>query len=180
MTRGIHTIADLRERCHVDADTGCWHWRGGWSGNGVPSARIPAAPGVSLPLGHVIAVLVTGDLPKPGIVWAWTCETRQCGCPAHRRPMTLSAVRKLRSKGGHRPDAIASICRAARARATVGSMETARAIRASDEPLRVMAARYGMSLAMAGLIRQGKRWAETIPAASVWAWAGGDAGRAGA
>lgn len=57
-TDGIRTADDLRARCWIDDDTGCWHWRGAVDLNGIPSMWLPALRRRTS-LGVVAAVLAT-------------------------------------------------------------------------------------------------------------------------
>ena len=165
--RGIRTAEDLRGRCWVDDDTGCWHWRG---------ARSHDAPAVCLPghgracgLGRVIGYLKTGTLPPPGVFWSCICATKHCANPAHRAPGTRSAAMK-RAIPKRGPAFVARVQAAKRAASTICTPEIAAAIRASDEPCAALGLRYGMSGAMAWKIKRGLAWLPTLPAASVFSW----------
>lgn len=164
---GIRTVADLKGRCRVDEITGCWQYVGCTTGDTPhPQLWVPAI-GKHTTMGVAIAVLLTGKRPEPGVFWHCTCETRGCANPAHRRPgdrrAQMLAARMVRT-----PDQIARITAGKRAASEL-SDAAAEQIRLSDEPLRVVAERYGCSVSHAGNIRTGKRRRQLgVRAASVF------------
>ena len=168
MSRGIHAFDDLMARCWVDDDTGCWHWRGATS-LGAPAVCIPGHGGAGR-IGRAVCFLKTGKLPPKGIIWYCTCTTKHCGNPEHRKPGTRSAVmRKAIIKRG--PAFIAKAQAVKRAASTICNDEIAAAIRASDESLSVLAARYApMSAGMAWRIRKGQCWMPLVNGASVFSY----------
>lgn len=159
---GIRTLEDLRQRCWVDADTGCWHWRGALDSNKNPSARYPAT-NKQTSLGVIICNLKTGEGPEPGTCWYCACTTRNCGNPAHRKVGTKGDAMRAHARP-IRPDHRARIVAAKRAKAKC-TVEAAQAIRASDEPLSVVAARYGLAVSTCSHIRRFKTWKPV----SLWA-----------
>ena len=165
MSRGIRTIEDLRERCWIDTDTDCWHWRGATS-LGSPAVCIPGHGGAGR-MGRAVCFLKTGKLPARGVIWHCVCATRHCANPEHLKPTTRSAVmRKAIIKRG--PAFVAKAQAVKRARSTICNDEIAAAIRASDESLPVLAARYApMSAGMVWRIRKGQCWLPTVRGASV-------------
>lgn len=89
---GIRTVADLRERCYVDDDSGCWHWRLGGS-CGWPRVHIPhPKTGVKTAMRgrRAALVLLRGkDLNAGQIAFAIdACESKDCVNPAHCRSGT--------------------------------------------------------------------------------------------
>ena len=126
-TDGVHTIADLRDRCRIDGD--CWLWAGATNAQGLGSLWLPAL-GRRTSLGVAICVLRTGRPPTPGRYWHVTCSTRDCANPAHRRPgdrssqmlaagMTRDPIQRARIAAGRRRSVFtgaSSPCRAARNR----------------------------------------------------------------
>jgi hypothetical protein len=154
---GIRTIADLRDRCWVDPDTKCWHWRGAKHKVGVGNrqpvgmAWCPAAQR-AVTLGVLISFLRTSKGPAKGQLWYCVCDTRDCANPAHRKLGTQRDVKRSA------PDALSHLKAAAvlRARSKV-SDEVASEIRCSDEPGIVLAAKYDVSPAYVSRIRTGRR-----------------------
>lgn len=150
---GIRSIADIKARCWVDDITGCWHWRMATDANGSPSLWLPAL-NTSTSMGVAIGFLLTGKRPGKGTAWHCTCETPNCANPAHRKEGTRS-TQMLAAALTREP--------AMRARVALSKRRTSRlsdddcmAIRRSEEPLRVLAERYGISFSHASLIRRGE------------------------
>jgi hypothetical protein len=150
-TSGIRTLADLKGRCRIDDETGCWRWAAGADGSGRPSLWLPAL-GRRVTLGIAICVLRTGNAPAPGVSWHCTCATPNCANPAHRvagnRSSQMRAAKLTR-------DAVtrARIAACKRAKSKLPD-EAADDIRRSSEPLRVVAERHGISISHASNIRR--------------------------
>jgi hypothetical protein len=85
---GIRTLEDLRIRCAVDDDTGCWHWRLSKC-DGVPKVHV-THPALPRP-GHIMRgrraalLLARGrDLPAGHVAYArLQCTSKDCVNPAH-------------------------------------------------------------------------------------------------
>lgn len=167
---GINTLDDLRDRCRIDEDTGCWHWCGAVNGEGQPSLWLPAAKR-RVTLGRAIGWLKTGSEPPPKLMWFCVCDTKHCANPAHRRKGTKSDA-MLAAGLTKSPLTRARMTEARRRRSTM-TAEKAAEIRASAEPLAVIAERHGISITHACAIRRGKRWAalNIAPSASVFSFA---------
>lgn len=89
---GIYNLSDVKDRCRVDEDTGCWHL-----GMSIPKARTERAkrcPRMSLPEGVITGV--SPNLTAPKIVWlmsgrvlhpkwiVWrNCQSDDCCTPRH-------------------------------------------------------------------------------------------------
>lgn len=102
---GVRTLADLRDRCTIDDETGCWNWslavatsRGGV----IPMVHLAAGvlPGVdrqsTVPAARA-AWLLSGRTLAPGhVVYRHVCEAKRCinpkHCAAATRPDALAAV----------------------------------------------------------------------------------------
>lgn len=161
---GIRSVEDLRDRCHVDEDTGCWHWRGAHS-KGQPKLWWPPQQKV-VTLGYAIAIFQTGRPPRSGHVWMVRCATKDCANPAHRRPVEfgvhLQGVRR-------EPITSARIAAAKRASSKL-SADSVAAIRASDETCAALGQRYGVSGSLISQIRQHVIWRSArAPGSSVFA-----------
>lgn len=165
-TDGIRTLADFKAKFTVCDETECWKWRGKSYKGRCAQVWLAAISGQAS-IGQALHVLATGEPMPTGMVNRCTCTTPNCGNPAHR---------KLVKRGGQTvkgrrkdPSARIRIVQARRAASTVGmTMEIAEAIRASDETLKVLAKRYGISSSYAGYIKQGRYWAPTVHGASVF------------
>lgn len=83
---GIRTIDDLRDRCYVDSDTQCWHWRMGES-QGVPRVHILKHDGKRTAMRGRRAALYLSLGPDAFIgayVWGRKhCKCNDCVNPAH-------------------------------------------------------------------------------------------------
>ena len=85
---GIRNLDDLRLRCVVDEDTGCWHWRLSKC-DGVPKVHV-THPALPRP-GHIMRgrraalLLARGrDLPAGHVAYArLTCQSADCVNPSH-------------------------------------------------------------------------------------------------
>lgn len=83
---GVRTLDDLMLRCHVDADTGCWHWRGAMQtrSNGSSEPRVWLADECRTVTIRRAAWLLAGkrELRNGETVWC-RCRCENCGNPAH-------------------------------------------------------------------------------------------------
>lgn len=168
---GIRTIEDLRQRCRIDEDTGCWHYGKATRSHHAPGVRLAALDQEMVSLGTAIAVLLTGKRPRKGIYWHITCTTKHCANPDHRKAGTR---RSQMLQAGYKPSALTLAKIAAKRRAESHlSEDDINAIRASDQTLEALAERYRISPSHVSRIRLGQAWRQTAaPAASVFAWAG--------
>ncbi len=166
-TDGIRTLADYATRFRVCEETGCWLWRGK-SYKGRCAQVWLAGLENQASIGQAVYWLVHGERLQSGMVNRCTCSTRNCGNPEHRKPVKRG---RHVDKGVKRDYASRlRIAKARRAASTVGmTAEIAAAIRASDEPLKVLAARHGISISYASLIRLGKSFAPAAPGSTVFA-----------
>lgn len=163
---GIHTLERLRERCRVDEDTGCWIWTGGVERGKYAAVWLPALKRrVSMSI--AVCYLQTGRLPKKGEIWHSTCGDPLCA--SHRKPGTRSSQVRTAIALSKKPrhEAIAKMTRAVRAQSPY-SDEVVEAIRASDEPMQVLADRYGMSRGYVSKIRLGMCRRPVMRGASVF------------
>lgn len=166
---GIRTAEDLRERCWVDEDTGCWLWRlARDSRNNQPILRIPAI-GRCGSLGAFTSLLRTGKLPRPGRPWHPTCSTPHCANPDHRKEGTRKS-QMLRV--GHRHTAEARLKMSVKARGYGRLTEEDRAeILGCALSLKEIADKYGISESYASELRSGRaRRRCPLPASSVFSW----------
>lgn len=150
--RGIETINDIRKRCVIDAETGCWLWRGAVNSQGTPVTFLPMLD-APVSLGIAICALTTGAKPAVGRIWYPICRNALCGNPSHRTIGTRSDV----TKGTRTPAHTAKIALARRARSKL-TEQSAAEIRDSTEKLVIIAARYGISPSQASRIRRGELW----------------------
>lgn len=113
---GIRTLADIKGRCVIDSETGCWLWRGAMSRSNVrkltPTARVwipadgahSAVAGKATTAGKAAWLLAGKPLPDGHVVWRHVCTSGDCINPAHakagtRQDMHRAIVASNRLKG---------------------------------------------------------------------------------
>jgi predicted DNA-binding protein (UPF0251 family) len=181
---GVRSLADLRARCRVDDETGCWRWSLSCLPAGVPVVWLP--PDV---LGRARGGVVCGPLaarllggfarPPRGSLVVAVCGTRDCVCPAHVREMTRPDFgRWIAGTGRWRGvPARAQVNRSTGRSGSTMTLDDARAIRsavAAGATQRAVAARFGVSRSVVWRVVHGVAWAETITGASVFSPAARD------
>lgn len=158
---GIRTLADVRDRCYVDPETGCWHWRLHISTRG-RSCCVWRVGSVEFKGTAARAAWALSGRPlEPGWIvsrWRGRCEYEDCCNPEHHRagpkPNVLPKLRpeqRLRHKLG--------VTRESRKRAKL-TMEAARQIRLSPDSCVAEAAKWGVAFSTVSQIRRGETWKE--------------------
>jgi hypothetical protein len=171
---GIRTIEDIRQRCHVEADTGCWIWRGYASKDMSPHPVMRlAALGICVSAGAAISLITRGERSTPAKVMYAHCGNSLCCNPAHRRSGGKKAAMKVAGQTG-RPkpaDVVAKMTRAARARSpfTADDVSDIRALQ-GKEPARNVAARFNVCTATICRIWKGQNWRTATTGSSVFNW----------
>lgn len=172
---GIRTVKDLRDRCRVDDETGCWHWRQAFTG-GRPlvALRHPDTQAhIKVRGTRAAAMFRTGKLraiPEGRICWM-RCMQDTCVNPEHSRDGSTKEYGDWRRQCGTfrgNPKQIAANRKTNRAARGVLTMDLARAIRSSDEPAEVLSARLGVKPKQIRAVRAGTYWRECLPGASVF------------
>lgn len=168
-------LDEIKDRCVIDSETGCWHWRGAMSSDHV-GRQIPMVwhAGRSTSAMRVVFELARRKL-KPGESPWRSCRCRDCLAPEHLRAGTKADWGAWRKQNGFAklsPDARAANILSKRRIADIGGAEKAAAIRASDKSGAELARQYGISKTAVSRIRRGTSWAETVPQASVFTWRG--------
>lgn len=137
----------------VREDGGCLRWRG-YSCNGHPGGTID---GWRFLVRRALYEEQRGPIPK-GKVIRCTCETPDCINTEHFKLTTYKAVAlecgALGLMSGQVRSARIAAVKRAGAQAKI-TQDDARAIRASDEPLAIVARRYGITPSTASRIRRG-------------------------
>lgn len=166
---GIYCLEDLRQRCVIDKDSGCWRWGLSMNraGNGaiVPRVSIPAgvlcAHRVPSMAGGKAAWLLSGRrLPDKRVVWR-TCGCRECINPAHLMSGTKARegawIAQTGALKGNAARRIARIRNVARTQALPPGLVNAIAKEMAGGMLqRDVCDRHGISLSTASKINQGK------------------------
>lgn len=93
---GVRTLDDLRSRCVIDTETGCWLWR---RGHAVARVWLPpdvAGGGRVLPPARAAWMLAGKPLADGHVVWRHRCTNGQCINPYHgaagSRPQMHAAI----------------------------------------------------------------------------------------
>jgi len=83
---GIRSVEDLRQRCRIDEETGCWHW-GLAIVQGVPSVHFVVDGKRQKTKGRRASLLIAGKkIPKGHVVFARPhCKSDDCVNPDHSR-----------------------------------------------------------------------------------------------
>lgn len=172
---GIYCLEDLRQRCVIDRDSGCWRWGLSMNraGNGavVPRVSIPAGvlreSRVASMAGGKAAWLLSGKRLRNGrVVWR-TCGCRECVNPEHLRTGTKADegawIAKSGALKGTAKRRIASLGNVAKAQAVPAAQVLAIAAEMAAGVLQSdISRRHGISLATISKISQGKHLHQRI------------------
>lgn len=177
---GIRTLEDLRQRCVIDADTGCWHWRLSFS-QGSPRVHLqhPAAAGGRLGVAmrgrRAALLLATGSDLLPGhFAFARACcKADDCVNPAHSRSGNRQQHGEWLRKTGKVKNLLTKSLASRRMWDQRGRKVTPAMrdeILASDEPNQALADRLGVSKFVIYQVRNGRTHVGALPGASVFNW----------
>lgn len=156
---GIRTVEDLRIRCRIDDETGCWLW-GGASQDGAGMTWLPSLNTVRVI--SFAALYLTDRTPKPGHVSYMKCRNKMCCNPEHATSGTRKEASMHLAVVGHfknnpkRMAALLAIAKKARALTD----EQAQEIRVSAELGYQIAQRMGVSKSVVSRIRRGEVYRE--------------------
>lgn len=132
----------------------CWLWQGAKTGEGYPCMYMA---GRSELVSRLVA-MEAGPLPKKMV--SMSCHSKECVNPAHIRLMAWKQIAQESAKRGNQ-DSLSKRIKLARHKRSQSKLKQADipVIRNSNEPLKVMAERYGVSMEAISKIRRGIRWA---------------------
>lgn len=158
----------LRERTIEEGD--CLIWQGVYASE-TPIVYIPLAEHGGEKRRYITvrkAMLQAQSKLKRGLYASVCCGNPQCVAPAHVRAVTASALgRRVAATGAMRdPVRCAKISESRQAQSPL-TWADVDAIRASDEPQRVLAERYGVSKSAISLIKRRVNWIHR-PGAADW------------
>jgi hypothetical protein len=151
-------LALVERRCEEDGD--CLIWTGAVNSCGAPVITFTNDLGKkpTVQMRRKVWEARTGKKIPKGRYVTYTCNNPRC-----LEHLELTTRAEITSRYWTRPDSRARLTAAAtrggRARAKA-SMEMAREIRASNETLKQVSQRFGISVALASMIRRGERWKE--------------------
>lgn len=170
---GIYTIDDIRARCRVDEETGCWNWACACSnsrGNKEPRLWLPQEERtVTLPYA---AWVLSGRPPllDGQVVWR-KCRSSVCGNPKHMMAATRKERGELVARSGTLRGNVARRLKsvlAVRSRSPI-TAELARWAIESPQNGREVAHALGVTETTVSAIRRRKRWRPVAAAASIFA-----------
>lgn len=169
---GIKTIDDIKQRCVVDDESGCWLWQGYREPRtGRPAMSMIVEPGVRrcVKISVALHIIKSGKLPTPSsrIYFPVVCREMGCCNPAHHRLLTKGQINKL--VGGHGAAARAKISAANFGKGRLSESDRAE-IAGSDMKLTEIMERWGISLGYASQLRRGIVGSRKPQGASVFNW----------
>lgn len=174
---GVWTVEDLKSRCRIDEDTGCWHWSLSFL-NGMPRVyyRAPDGSGPRHDRGRRAALVLLRGAPLPPGHIAWPkamCQSPGCVNPKHAQSGTkqewgrwlaqTDAMKNLPSKA-------AASRKAWDTRGRKVTPDMVQEILHSNESLASLSKRLGVSAFAVGSVRLRKSHLPTMKNASVFAW----------
>lgn len=165
-------LDQIKGRCRIDEETGCWLWSGAMSTD-AGGGRVPIVwhEGRASSALRVVYALSGRTVRKGEIVWR-ACRHDHCLNPAHLLSGTRKqwgAWRKANGFAAIRPEAWAASMLAKRKDGELDS-DTVSMIRSSPETGAELARRLNVSKTAISRVRRWQTWAETVPQASVFTW----------
>ena len=156
------TLEALRTECCEEVGE-CWEWQRSMSGPGghQPQINVHGKPQNAARLAYALSkgLQSIAELPATQTVWR-SCSNWRCINPEHLRMGSRKQQQKALAKAGvYKQDAAERLLKRGRNSSKL-SMHAARRIRASTDPVKVIAAREGVSTSTVISIRTGKTWRE--------------------
>ena len=170
----VRTLDDVRERCVIDPDTGCWHLRMRLSGKPAPKGgrtlrlHLFGRGGVSAT--KAVWELQRGKpLPK-GRRAVRTCDSHDCCNPDHISAMTTSdAQRYIVGRYCDMTPARRAALHRMQVKRRRLSLEQLAEIRHSPESSAALARKFGVSTTTVWAVRAGRTYRDAgVGPASVW------------
>jgi hypothetical protein len=174
---GIRTVADLRARCRVDDDTGCWHWSMGFS-QGSPRIHLALDGRNTAMRGRRAALLLArGKDVRPGLVVfaRLQCRSADCVNPAHCRAGTRQQHGEWQrlSGTGRTPAKQVGAVKGWTVRPRRFTPEQVHRIRNGSESVAALAREFGVAMNSIHQVRTFKTYRTVraeVPGASVFSW----------
>ena len=156
------TLEALRTECCEEVGE-CWEWQRSMSGPGghQPQINVNGKPQNAARLAYALSkgLQSIAELPATQTVWR-SCSNWRCINPEHLRMGSRKQQQKALAKAGvYKQDAAERLLKRGRNSSKL-SMHAARRIRASTDPVKVIAAREGVTTSTVVSIRRGRTWRE--------------------
>jgi hypothetical protein len=168
---GIRSVEDLRQRCRIDGDTGCWHWSLAVV-QGHPKVHLKLNGKRSAHRGRKASLLLAGKTITPGhvVFAARNCLSDDCVNPEHARSSTRANHGQYMKFSGKAKSPAKSAAAVAMARKHLAKLDwgKVREIRASSLTTYQLAEKYGVSQYCIWAVTSGKSWQETARQSSVF------------
>lgn len=163
---GIRTLEDLRIRCRMEDDTGCWIFAGGTS-HGKPSVALVIGGRTRAIGGRRAALILAGnELSRDDWVVPYRCANAMCVNPAHAKATTAAKVRKLGGEKTKADPALRAIRVAVgiKARARLSKITPADVLQilADPRPAKDVCKDYGITASNVYAIRARRMWRDVI------------------
>lgn len=159
---GIRTVEDLRCRCRMNEETGCWHW-GMAICDGAPTVHFVDQNGVRRKArGRRASLLISGRvIPKGHTAFAKAiCKSDDCVNPEHSRSGTRDEAGAHIAKSGiwkNNPNKMAAIRELSKKKRKL-TPEAANEIRLSDLTHKELSEAHGISRYAIWCIKQGRSY----------------------
>jgi hypothetical protein len=156
------TLEALRTECCEEVGE-CWEWQRSMKGPGghQPQINVNGNPQNAARLAYALSkgLQSIAELPATQTVWR-SCSNWRCINPEHLRIGSRKQQQKALAKAGvYKQDAAERLLKRGRNSSKL-SMHAARRIRASTDPVKVIAAREGVTTSTVVSIRRGRTWRE--------------------
>jgi hypothetical protein len=173
---GVRDLEDLRQRCRIDEDKGCWLWGMSCDKNdGAPMVWVRRADGSQVKMrGRMAAMYLSYGRPLPPKHRAFPlwdcCQSKTCVNPGHTTSGTIAEWGDYIRRSGQGKSIVKAAANrlTARTRLAKITMDDAREIRGSNESTYALARKYGIAQSAIWNIQRGRTWREAVRGASVF------------
>ena len=169
---GVRSIADIRNRCNVDEDTGCWHWKLAMN-CGAPHIHFQLAGKTHTMRGRRAVKAIEAGAPLPTAMNAIGLDTCDADCvaPDHIKAVSRYVVgQQIRRLGKCKTIRKAASGRAAALKNRKLTLEQVAEIRHSDETQHALAAKFGVTQYAVWAVLSGKTFRDGVANNSVFNW----------